>query len=57
MDECSETPDACGVGERCINEQGRYSCECESGYVKKDERCVKEIKKGMRLICTEKLTI
>lgn len=57
MDECSETPDACGVGERCVNEEGRYSCECESGYVKKDERCVKEIKKGMRLICTEKLTI
>ena len=41
--ECFEIVDVCdsGQGGKCINEQGKYSCECESGYVNKNGACVK----------------
>ena len=42
VDECSEIVDACGTGEECVNEQGKYSCECASGYEKKNGACVKK---------------
>ena len=56
MDECSQDEDVCsGANEECVNEQGTYSCECQSGYVKKDGACVKKGNPVMTLsmICTE----
>ena len=41
VDECSEVADACGAGEKCVNAQGEYRCECQRGYSKKDGACVK----------------
>ena len=48
VDECFQDEDACsGANEECVNEQGTYSCECQSGYVKKDGVCVKKGKSGI----------
>ena len=41
VDECSDIVDKCGAGEKCVNVQGGYSCDCEKGYTKKDGACVK----------------
>ncbi|XP_078373368.1 thrombomodulin-like [Oculina patagonica] len=42
-DECTEMADPCGAGETCVNEQGSYSCDCDAGYVKKGNACVKKV--------------
>ncbi|KAL9971362.1 hypothetical protein ACROYT_G023875 [Oculina patagonica] len=43
LDECSQNEKVCsGAKEECVNEQGKYSCECQSGYERKNEVCVKK---------------
>ena len=42
MDECSERENACGANEQCVNDQGKYSCQCQSGYMEKNGACVKK---------------
>ena len=32
INECVETPDACGAYGQCINENGTFSCQCHAGY-------------------------
>lgn len=32
IDECFENPGICSVGQ-CINEEGRYFCQCPDGYM------------------------
>lgn len=55
VDECSEIVDACPAGEKCVNVQGGYSCECEQGYAKKDGKCVKgKLLMKLFIICTLK---
>ena len=55
VDECSQSVDICGVGEKCVNKQGGFSCECKKGYVKKDGVCVKgKLFKKKSIICTLK---
>ena len=52
VDECSESVDNCSAGGKCVNKQGGFSCECEKGYVKKDEACVKgKLLKKQSIIC------
>ena len=41
LDECSGGVDKCGDGEKCVNAEGGYSCDCKKGYMKKDGACVK----------------
>ena len=33
IDECLETPNACGKFTNCFNKAGSYSCQCKPGYV------------------------
>jgi len=40
VDECAK-PDACGAHSNgCTNMIGTYECQCESGYVNQDNKCV-----------------
>ena len=41
VDECSDMMDECGAGEKCVNVEGGYSCECKKGYIKKNGACAK----------------
>lgn len=42
VDECSQDETLCGDNEECLNDQGKYSCVCQSGYKKKNKVCVKK---------------
>ena len=32
IDECTTNQTVCKKNEKCVNEPGRYSCECKTGY-------------------------
>ncbi len=38
VNECS-TPNRCGVGGKCVNYQGTFSCECAEGNIRDAEGC------------------
>ena len=33
VDECTVTPDTCGTGGTCTNNDGSYTCTCADGYI------------------------
>ena len=40
IDECSANPNTCPSGEVCVNFDGRYSCNCRSGYQRNGSFCI-----------------
>ena len=39
IDECKGENDCAKVGGKCINEHGKYRCECEGGFVGDGKIC------------------
>lgn len=33
IDECAEGTGACARNADCVNEEGRYTCQCKAGFV------------------------
>ena len=40
IDECAENGDQCHVKATCINEDGGYSCQCQTGYEGDGTSCI-----------------
>ena len=42
VDECLQDETPCKDNEKCLNDQGTYSCICRLGYKKENKVCVKK---------------
>ncbi|XP_070174967.1 uncharacterized protein [Littorina saxatilis] len=52
VNECEESPDVCGEGKRCVNNNGSYTCLCPDGYTDNSEGVCQDVDE-----CSEKSTL
>ena len=43
LDECSSGTHDCSENAYCINEEGSYKCQCQSGFVGDGKECIRKI--------------